>query len=243
MDAGSARPAQPERLAKAALAFFRKRFRAEGDQSRAAGAKAYLKSQLRFYGVANPGVRAAASDYLRERPLQNAREVVAVCRALYATREHELWSAAIAILEKRRKLLEPSHLPWLVQLVRRSAGWAYVDWIATNVVPAPLARAPSPAAVVLGWAKDRDFWVRRTALLCQLRDLRHGAGDFELFEQIAVPMLGEKEFFIRKAIGWVLRDVSHKRPELVRAFVARHGEQMSGLTRREASKYLGLARR
>jgi 3-methyladenine DNA glycosylase AlkD len=243
MDAGSARRAQPDRLAKAALAFFRARFRAEGDVERAAGAKAYLKSQLEFYGVANPGVRAAVADYLREESLQNARDLVAVCRALYATREHELWSAAIALLEKRCTLLEPSHLPWLVELVRKSAGWAYVDWIATHVVPAPLEKTPKPATTIRAWAKDPDFWVRRTALLCQLRELRHGGGDFELFERIAAPMLPEKEFFIRKAIGWVLRDVSRKRPELVRGFVARHGEQMSGLTRREASKYLGLARR
>ncbi len=89
MDAGSARRAQPERLAKAALAFYRERFRAEGDESRAAGAKAYLKSNLSFYGVANPGVRAAVSDYLREQPLDDAREVVAVCRGLYATREQK----------------------------------------------------------------------------------------------------------------------------------------------------------
>ena len=65
---------------------------------RAAGAKAYLKSQLRFYGVPNPGVRAAVADYLRGQSLQNATDVVGVCRALYATNEHELWSAAIAIL-------------------------------------------------------------------------------------------------------------------------------------------------
>jgi len=243
MNAGSARRAQPDRLDRAALAFFRARFRAEGDEERAAGAKAYLKSQLRFYGVPNPGIRAAVADYLRSESLQNAKDVVAVSRALYATDEHELWSAAIAILEKRRKLLEPDALPWLVELVRKSAGWAYVDWIAAKVIPAPLAKAPKPAAIVARWAKDGDFWVRRTALLCLLDDLRGGGGDFDLFERVAVPMLEEKEFFIRKAIGWVLREVSRKRPELVRGFISRHRERMSGLSLREASKHLGLARR
>ena len=80
--------------------------------------------------------------------------------------------------------------------------------------------------------------MRRTALLAQLRALRHGGGDFALFAEIAAPMLEEREFFIRKAIGWVLREVSKKRPELVRDFLAEHGARASGLTRREASKYL-----
>ncbi len=160
--------------------------------------------------------------------------------------EHELWSAAIAILEKKRKLLSPSDLPWLIGLVRKSAGWAYVDWIAAKVIPAPLAlvaKAGDREAIVIAWANDEDFWVRRTALLSLLDDLRGGGGDFPLFERIAAPMLEEREFFIRKAIGWVLRETSRKRPALVRGFVARHRGRMSGLTLREASKYLALARR
>jgi 3-methyladenine DNA glycosylase AlkD len=88
------------------------------------------------------------------------------------------------------------------------------------------------------WAGDEDFWVRRTALLAQLDELRAGGGDFALFGELAVPMLGEKEFFIRKAIGWILRDTSKRRPELVRDFVAEHGGAMSGLTFREATRRL-----
>ena len=99
-------------------------------------------------------------------------------------------------------------------------------------------RAPDAPPRLRTWARDRDFWVRRTALLAQLRALRHGGGDFALFAEIAAPMLEEREFFIRKAIGWVLREVSKKRPELVRDFLAEHGARASGLTRREASKYL-----
>ncbi len=223
----------------AAVAFFRTRFRAEGTPERAQGNKAYLKSTLLFYGVPQPGIRRAAGDYLRAHPLRDAADLRAVCRALYATEEHELWSVAIALLEKQRALLQASDLPWLVDLVRRSAGWAYVDWLAAKVVPAPLAKTSRPETRVRRWARDPDLWVRRTALLCQLDALRHGGGDFALFEEIAAPMLVEKEFFIRKAIGWVLRDVARKRPALVRGFVSRHRGAMSGLTLREATRHLG----
>ena len=99
-------------------------------------------------------------------------------------------------------------------------------------------RYPSAVRTVRRWAKDRDFWVRRTALLSLLLPLRRGEGDFELFTELAVPMLGEKEFFIRKAIGWVLRDVSKKRPELAFGFLHEHINEVSGLTIREGSKYL-----
>ena len=91
------------------------------------------------------------------------------------------------------------------------------------------------------WARDRDFWVRRTALLAQLDALRRGGGDFDLFAEIAAPMLGEKEFFIRKALGWVLREVSKKRPALSHAFLRRHLGALSGLTLREGAKGVQLA--
>ena len=73
--------------------------------------------------------------------------------------------------------------------------------------------------------------------------MRRGEGDFPLFERLAVPMLGETEFFIRKAIGWILREVSKRRPGLTVAFVRRHAAQLSGVTWREASKYIPPADR
>ena len=93
------------------------------------------------------------------------------------------------------------------------------------------------------WARDDNFWVRRTALLAQLRQLSHEAGDFALFARLAAPMLGEREFFIRKAIGWVLREVSKKRPTLVFRFLRDHREEVSALTLSEGAKYLPAAQR
>ena len=88
------------------------------------------------------------------------------------------------------------------------------------------------------WSTDDDFWIRRASMLAQLPALRAGGGDFELFASVASSMIGEKEFFIRKAIGWVLRDVSKKRPGLAFDFLLDHIDQVSGLTLREGSKYL-----
>jgi len=222
------------------VAFFRARFRAAGDAADAAAQKAYMKSALRFHGVVAATVRAACAEYCRAHALDHVALRGAV-DALYATDWFDLRSAAVGLLERRRALITTADAAWLIGLVRASACWAHVDWLATKIVPRALP--PDPARLLRRWARDRDFWVRRTALLATLDELRAGRGDFDLFAELAAPLLGEREFFIRKAIGWVLRDVSRRRPELTFAFVKAHALQMSGLTYREATRRLPASMR
>ena len=99
-------------------------------------------------------------------------------------------------------------------------------------------RFPGLTSTLDRWSMDGDFWVRRSAMLALLIPLRQGEGDFGRFGRYADGMLEEKEFFIRKAIGWVLREVSKKRPELVFDWIAPRTHRASGVTMREAVKYL-----
>ena len=221
---------------KSAIDFFKKRFAAAGTAERATYERAYMKSELRFHGIDAATIRDACAEFAKAHPELDHDGVVAAVDALYATDWFDLHSAAIGILERKRKLLGSKDAAWLIDLVHQSGCWAHVDWLATKIVPHALPEKPS--RLLRAWARDDDFWVRRTALLAQLDALRAGGGDFELFGALAVPMLGEKEFFIRKAIGWVLRDTSKRRPELVAEFVREHGAAMSGLTRREATRRL-----
>jgi 3-methyladenine DNA glycosylase AlkD len=80
-------------------------------------------------------------------------------------------------------------------------------------------------------------------MLSLLPAIRRGGGDFSRFARFASPLVGEKEFFIRKAIGWVLRETSKKRPALAHEFLAAHRDRVSGLTLREGAKYLSPATR
>jgi 3-methyladenine DNA glycosylase AlkD len=221
-----------------AVAFFRARFRAAGDARDAAAQKAYMKSALAFHGVDQKMVRGACAEFCAAHPELERASLRAAVDALYASEWFDLHSAAVGLLERKRALIGTADARWLIGLVRASACWAHVDWLATKIVPRALGSEPARARTLRTWARDRDFWVRRTALLAQLDELRAGGDDFALFEELAVPMLGEREFFIRKAIGWVLRDVSRKRPELTFAFAKRHGAAMSGLTWREATRRL-----
>ncbi|HTQ42216.1 MAG TPA: DNA alkylation repair protein [Polyangiaceae bacterium] len=223
---------------RACVRHFHARFAAVGSPARAEGAKAYMKSELRFHGVDAKTVRAEALAFCKAHPELDRAALVGNVNALFATEAFDLRSAAVALLERKWKLFTPIDAPWLAEIARRAACWAHVDWLVTKVIAPLLEGNRSLPRLVRAWARDDFFWVRRVALLAQLPALRRGGGDFALFTEIAAPMLDEREFFIRKAIGWVLREVSKKRPALVRAFLSKHGERCSGVTMREARKYL-----
>ena len=146
------------------------------------------------------------------------------------------------LLVERRTLLRACDLDLLARLIGESRTWALVDVLAGDVAGPLVDRLEDGGADLTptldGWSVDGDLWLRRSALLAHVAPLRAGRGDWERFTRYAEAMLGEREFFIRKAIGWVLRDTSKRRPELVRAWVGPRLEQMSGVTRREAVKYL-----
>ena len=230
-------------LASRAITFFTRRLRRAGSAARAVGEKAYLKSDLRFWGTSQDSIRAAVREYCDAHPNLTRADLRAIAETLYATDVHELRAAAIGVLEHDREVLDDRDMPWLIALVRTSKSWAYVDWIAPKVIGDVIARDPRTRKRLALWAKDEDFWVRRTALLAEHDALRAGGGDFALWSRLAAPMLDEREFFIRKAIGWVLREVSKKRPELTYAFLRKHRERVSRLSLLEGAKYLPAPKR
>ena len=218
--------------------------RAVGDTERAIGAKAYLKSDLEFIGVAAKPLRVVARAFLADHFEIERKDLVELVLALWQRPVFELKAVAVALLERRPDALVAGDLELVEDLLRRSNTWALVDWLCTKVVAPLLEREPEKTKAVLKrWSQDEDFWIRRTSMLAQLPALRDGAGDFELFSSFASQMVGEREFFIRKAIGWVLRDVSRKRPDLTFGFLMEHATQVSGLTMREGSKYLSESQR
>jgi 3-methyladenine DNA glycosylase AlkD len=233
----------PDEISKQVIELERK-LRAVGDEERARGAKAYLKSDLEFIGVSAKPLRAVAGTFLADHPELERESLISLALALWDRSVYELRAVVVALLERRAGGLGSEDLALVEGLLRRSNTWALVDWLCTKVASPIVDRDPDEASAVLErWSRDGDFWVRRASMLAQLPALRAGRGDFELFAACAGRMVGEKEFFIRKAIGWVLRDVSKKRPELAYAFLANHIHEVSGLTLREGAKYLSEAQR
>jgi 3-methyladenine DNA glycosylase AlkD len=165
------------------------------------------------------------------------QELVELTEELWRKPVHERRMAAVFLLEAYPDLVAPEDLPLLERLVREAKTWALVDGLAGDVIGALLVRHPHAAAKLDRWAEDPDFWVRRSALLAQLRPLEAGAS-FARFGRYADAMLDEKEFFIRKAIGWVLRETAKTRPEEVYEWLAPRVHRASGVTLKEAVKYL-----
>jgi 3-methyladenine DNA glycosylase AlkD len=146
--------------------------------------------------------------------------------------------AAADLLELHGELLRPGDLALIERLIGESRSWAYVDGLAASVAGPLVERHPELGRKLDRWARDEDFWLRRSAMLALLLPLRRGEGDFERFAGYADSMLEEREFFIRKAIGWVLRETAKRRPELVREWLLPRAGRASGLTVREAVKPL-----
>jgi 3-methyladenine DNA glycosylase AlkD len=220
------------------LAALEPTLREAGNAERAEGEKAYLKSDLTFIGTGVPVIRSVAKRLRREFPDLGHADLVELVHALWRPPVHELRSLAIAVLEVYRERLEASDLPLIEDLLRQCNTWAHVDWLAVKVAGPLIDRRPDSEAIRERWSRDDWMWLRRSALLSYLETLRAGQGDFESFARLASGMLGEKEFFIRKAIGWILRDVARKRPELTTGFLDAHLERVSGLTLREGARHL-----
>jgi 3-methyladenine DNA glycosylase AlkD len=225
---------------KVAGAWLEERLRPLGTPERAAGGKAYLKSELEFYGATVWQIRAAVKDLVAERARLGHDEVVALAAELWAHPVHEFRMAAVVLMERNTGLLSASDLDFVEGLVRGSKTWAYVDGLACDVAGGIVLRDPTGTRPILDrWAADTDFWVRRSALLSHLLPLRRGAPwAFAQFAGYADGMLEEKEFFIRKSIGWVLREAGKRRPELVVEWLAPRTHRVSGVTMREAVKYV-----
>ncbi|HCG56090.1 MULTISPECIES: DNA alkylation repair protein [Brevibacterium] len=227
--------------------------RDRGTSVRATKERAYLKSDLVHYGVGVPGTRAVVATTLRGVELDHDG-IVALVEALWnstgalddasrGTPVYECCSAATMVLIQTKDHLGAGDTDLFERLLRQSRTWALVDPLAGDAV-GPLSEHDAKFAPVLErWASDDDFWIRRSALLAHLRPLREGRGDFERFSRLADAMLEETEFFIRKAIGWVLRDTARTRPEMVFDWMLPRAHRASGVTMREVVKHLSPEQR
>ncbi len=213
-----------------------------GTPERAAGEKRYLKSDLDFLGTTVGQTRRAVRAFARTHPDLGHDQLVDVVEALWSKPVFERRHAAGFLLDAHPALVGPPDLPLIERLVGESGTWALVDVLAGDVLGELLVRHPLAATRLDTWARDPDFWVRRSALLAWLEPLKRGAA-LDGFLGYADAMLEEKEFFVRKAIGWVLREVGKTRPREVAEWLGPRTGRASGVTVREAVKYLGAADR
>lgn len=208
---------------------------------RAENERRYLKSEFVHIGVPVPALRKAAVSAVKAKPTRD--ELRALAETLWNVTEdgrpvHEARMAAVEVLKKRAALLQPGDLGIVERFVRDSASWVYVDALAEEVVGRLVVRYPDLGAVLDAWVSDPYMWIRRTAVLALLAGIRAGNPDLGRIDRFGDALIGEREFFIRKALGWVLRELSKKDPGWVTAWVEARTGVISGVTIREAVRRL-----
>lgn len=158
-----------------AAAYIDDRVRALGSPARAEAERRYLKSELDHLGVTVWQIRREVKAFGEEHPSLSHTEFIALVQALWSRPVHERRMAAALLLEAYPALVLPTDLTLLKRLIRESRTWALVDVLAGDVIGRLLIRHPRAESRLDRWAVDRDFWVRRAALLAMLEPLKHGA--------------------------------------------------------------------
>lgn len=214
------------------------------DPARAAQQRAYMKSEMPFHGVGRTELDAMLRPLLAEHALARRDRWEATVRELWfgATHREERYAAlVVAGHRSARPWQDADTLGLYRELVVDGAWWDLVDEIATRLVGPILRNHRDEATPVIdAWAVSGDLWLRRAAILSQLK--HRAETDTAVLARCLVANLEPTrfggEFFIRKAVGWALREYSKTDAGWVRSFLVEHDDELSGLSRREASKYL-----
>jgi 3-methyladenine DNA glycosylase AlkD len=212
-------------------------FQGLSDTTKALKMSAYLKDQFAFIGIATPERRDALKS-LNDMDF-NESQLLEIAESLWLLPEREYRYAAIDLLDRNCKRIKTASIMRLLDLVQREPWWETVDGLA-SVISDVIARTENNDMTAQAMMDEaithNSFWVRRVALTHQL-GWRLKTDEERLF-RYAITVSKEKEFFIRKAIGWALRDYARWNPEAVKSFVSINEHQFSRLTFREATKHI-----
>jgi 3-methyladenine DNA glycosylase AlkD len=219
----------------------RRRLRSAGDSARAAAMQSYMKSPMPFHGVPTPVMRALTRELIAAHPLTGFGEWHDTTLELWrGARFREERYAAIELtghrLYRDHQLMKS--LPLYEELIVTGAWWDLVDGVAGNRLGPLLERYQAPMHKrMLTWSRSPDRWKRRSSIICQLRFKQ--ATDLELLYACIEANLADPDFFIRKAIGWALRQYAWTDAAEIRRYVGEHVAALSPLSRREALKNIG----
>lgn len=211
-------------------------FKATSNADRAQWQTAYMLNQFTFIGVPTPDRRALQKTIFKKHTLSTQQELIDIISLLWHKKEREYHYAAMELAYHYRKLWTQDMMHTFEQMIRTHSWWDTVDYIAAWLVGTLVQEHLLLLTTMDAWIGDTNMWIRRTALLFQLK-YKANTDTQRLFLYCTLTM-AEKEFFIRKAIGWALREYSKTNSVLVKEFVEEHRKLLSGVSLREAEKYI-----
>jgi 3-methyladenine DNA glycosylase AlkD len=216
----------------------RHELRRAGDPNRASAQQAYMKSEMPYYGVRLPVLGKICKQLFADVSFSSRtdwrKKVLDLWRGAQY-REERYSAVALTGVKHAAQFQVPAELPLYEELIVTGAWWDYVDGIAARRVGPILQAYPEPMRKkMLSWSRSENLWKRRTSILCQLGFKQNT--NLDLLYACIEASLDSREFFLRKAIGWALRQYAWTDPAEVRRYVRRNKDRLSGLSRREALK-------
>jgi len=210
-------------------------YRGAADAGRAAAQRAYMRDQFPYLGIATPERRQLSQAALKGAGRPTTSDCAALALRCWQLPEREFRYFATDYLVANVKHCDSSLLTTLRTLITTGSWWDTIDPLATRVVGPLVVADPGLVATMDAWVRDENLWIARTAILHQLH-YKAATDEQRLFEYCAL-QAGHPDFFIRKAIGWALREYAYTAPDAVRAFLDRERDRLSPLSVREAAKH------
>ena len=211
-------------------------FSAAREPDRAVKAAAYMRDQFAFLGFSMPTQRALARTVAAGLPTPTEDELRATALACWALEEREYQYFACDFLRTHHTVPGPEFLETARTLITTKSWWDTVDPLATRFVGSLVRRLPALRERMDEWSAEKNMWLIRTAILHQMH--WGEATDTDRLFDYCTRQAGHRDFFVRKAIGWALRQYAWTDPDAVRKYVAKNRAVLSPLSVREASKHL-----
>ncbi|KRE49658.1 DNA alkylation repair protein [Paenibacillus sp. Soil522] len=211
------------------------KFREHANPEIAEPMEAYMRNQFVFLGIKTPERKQLLREFWKQNEKPQGEELLQTAEQLWQLMEREFHYVAMGLLEKYGKEAKPPHIDVLERWVTTQSWWDTVDFLAAHLVGYQLSKYPELIAdYTARWIVSENLWLRRTAILFQLKYKQHTDTE-RLFDYIRRTK-GESEFFIRKAIGWALREYAKTDAALVHRFVKE--TDLSPLSKKEALKHI-----
>jgi 3-methyladenine DNA glycosylase AlkD len=225
-------------ISEDAIRYVQNALAARANAEKAEGMQAYMKTAMPFYGVQKPARTEILRHLRSEFAPKDRDEYEALAGALWELPHREEKYLAQAVAVAFESFIVPDSLPLYRRFIVEGSWWDFVDETATHMIRVLVLDHPHEIwPVVDSWNEHEDMWLRRTSIICQIGAKERT--DLDRLFRFCENRMHETEFFIRKAIGWALREYAKTDPGAVARFVIEHRESLSGLSFREATKHIG----
>jgi 3-methyladenine DNA glycosylase AlkD len=212
-------------------------FEANRDEQNAVPMKRYMRDQFEYFGIKSPLRKELLRQFLNENGKPSIEDLQQIVQSLWDNPHREMQYVAMDIMQKLANKLDESFLPFLEKLILQKSWWDTVDWLAPNGIGRIFQKHPQQIKTITErWVQSDNFWLQRSSIIFQLK-YREQTDQQLIFDYILY-RAESREFFIRKASGWALRQYSKYNAKAVIEFIQNHEDILSNLTKKEGLKWL-----